>query len=49
MALEWRITVVRGDKFRVSTQFSTAAGPSWAFSTATAPAGPNPDDKGRCA
>lgn len=47
--LEWRITVVRGDKFRVSTQFSPAEGPSWAFSTATAPAERSADDKGRCA
>lgn len=47
MTLEWRITVVRGDRFRVSTQFSAAESPSWAFSAATDPAGPTPDDEGR--
>src|SRR5699024_11766950 len=31
--LEWRTTVVRGDRFRVSSQFSPSAGFRWGFDT----------------
>lgn len=30
-ALEWRTTVVRGDRFRVSSRFSPSAGFQWRF------------------
>ena len=42
--LEWRTTVVRGDRFRVSSQFSPSAGFRWGFDTHAA--GDAPDRPG---
>lgn len=40
-ALEWRTTVVRGDRFRVSSQFSPSAGFTLGFDATTADHSPN--------